>query len=34
MSPRSVLKNDLEYVAHRWQEESFDLWSVLLRLSP
>jgi len=26
MSPGSVLKSDLEYVAHNWNKDSFDLW--------
>ena len=27
-SPGSVLKSDLEYVAHNWNKDGFDLWCV------
>ena len=31
-SPGSVLKSDLEYVAHNWDKDGFDLWFVSLSL--
>lgn len=29
MAKGSILKSDLEYTAHNWQFDSFDLWFVL-----